>query len=129
MDPKEATILLIEDERILCDMYEIKFRMAGLRLVIAHGGYEGLALAKQEHPHLILLDIKMDDLDGFEVLKRLKADPSLVHIPVCLLTNMGEKDNAEKGIALGAESYIMKAKVLPSEIIDIVTNKLVTITN
>jgi CheY-like chemotaxis protein len=129
MNPKDATILLIEDEMILCDMYKIKFGTAGLRLAIAHGGYEGLAMAKQDHPHLILLDIKMDDLDGFEVLQRLKADPSLAHIPVILLTNMGEKDNAEKGLSLGAEAYIMKAKFLPSEIITKVTERLATINN
>lgn len=105
------------------------FSVSGLRLLIAHGGYEGLGKAKKEHPHLILLDIKMDDLDGFEVLKRLKADPSLAPIPVFLLTNMGEKDNAEKGLSLGAETYIMKAKVLPNEIIDKVRIRLEDISN
>ena len=66
----------------------------------------------------------MDDLDGFEVLKRLKADPSLKNIPVFLLTNMGEKDNTQLGLSLGAEAYIMKAKILPSEIIDRVTERI-----
>ena len=124
MDITHATVLLIEDDLLLYEMYKMKFDVSGLHLLVAHGGYDGLAVAKREKPDLILLDIKMDDLDGFEVLKRLKADPSLQSIPVFLLTNMGEKDNAEKGLQLGAEAYIMKAKVLPSEIVARVTTRL-----
>jgi DNA-binding response OmpR family regulator len=124
MDPKKANVLLIEDDKLLYDMYKIKFDIAKLRLLVAHGGYEGLSFAKREKPDLILLDIKMDDLDGFEVLKRLKADPSLKDIPVFLLTNMGEKDNTQLGLSLGAEAYIMKAKVLPSELITRVADRL-----
>lgn len=124
MDIKKASILLIEDDPLLYDMYKIKFDLAGLRLLVAHGGYEGLAMAKKERPDLILLDIRMDDLDGFEVLKRLKADPSLSTIPVFMLTNMGEKDNAQRGKELGAEGYIMKAKLLPQDLIDFVSKRL-----
>lgn len=124
MKPGDATILLIEDDALLYDMYKIKFDIAKLKLLVAHGGYEGLSAAKKNKPDLILLDIRMDDLDGFEVLKRLKADPSLSPIPVYLLTNMGEKDNAEQGKSLGAEGYIMKAKILPSELIDLVSKRL-----
>lgn len=124
MDIKKASILLIEDDPLLYDMHKIKFDLAGLRLLVAHGGYEGLAMAKKERPDLILLDIRMDDLDGFEVLKRLKADPSLTTIPVFMLTNMGEKDNAQRGKELGAEGYIMKAKLLPQDLIDLVSKRL-----
>lgn len=124
MDLKKAKILLIEDDRMLCGMYAMKFRLSKLNLFVAYGGHEGLDKAKKEKPDLILLDIKMDDLDGFEVLKRLKADPTMKNIPVILLTNMGEKDNAEKGLALGAEQYIMKAKMVPSEIVEIVVKRL-----
>lgn len=124
MNPKKAKILLIEDERVLCEMYQLKFKVAGLNLLVAYGGFEGLDLAKKEKPNLILLDIRMDDLDGFEVLKRLKADPSMAHIPVFLLTNMGEKDNATKGIDLGAEMYLIKAELLPQGVVDKVTDRL-----
>jgi CheY-like chemotaxis protein len=124
MDPKKAKTLLIEDERVLCDMYKIKFEISGLKLLIANGGYEGLAMAKKEKPDLILLDIKMDDLGGFEVLKQLKADPKLSHIPVFLLTNMGEKGNADEGLQLGAEAYIMKSKTVPADIVNLVIARL-----
>jgi two-component system chemotaxis sensor kinase CheA len=66
----------------------------------------------------------MDDLGGFEVLKQLKADSKMRHIPVFLLTNMGEKGNTEEGLKLGAEAYIMKAKTLPSDIVNLVTSRL-----
>lgn len=124
MEIKKAKTVLIEDERVLCDMYRIKFELSGLKLLAANGGYEGLAMAKKEKPDLILLDIKMDDLDGFEVLKQLKADPKLRHVPVFLLTNMGEKGNADEGLKLGAEAYIMKSKTVPSEIVERVTTRL-----
>lgn len=124
MDPKKAKILLIEDDPILIDMYRIKFRISALTLLIATGGYQGLDFAKKEKPDLILLDIKMDDLDGFEVLKRLKGDPSIESIPVFLLTNMSEKEASEKGKELGAERYVMKAKETPEQIIEIVTERL-----
>ncbi len=124
MDPKKAKILLIEDERVLCEMYALKFKVAGLNLLIAYGGYEGLSMAKKHKPNLILLDIRMDDLDGFEVLKRLKHDPSLADIPVFLLTNVGEKDNADKGLGLGAEKYLIKAELLPRQVVDIVLERL-----
>lgn len=124
MEIKKAKTVLIEDERVLCDMYRIKFELSGLKLLVANGGYEGLAMAKKEKPDLILLDIKMDDLDGFEVLKQLKADSKLRHVPVFLLTNMGEKGNADEGLKLGAEAYIMKSKTVPSEIVERVTARL-----
>ncbi len=124
MDPKKAKILLIEDERVLCEMYSIKFKVAGLNLLVAYGGYEGLTLAKKNKPNLILLDIRMDDLDGFEVLKRLKHDPSMTDIPVFLLTNVGEKDNASKGLSMGAEKYLIKAELLPQEVVNVVLERL-----
>lgn len=124
MDPKKAAILLIEDDPTLIEMYQMKFRLSGLKLLVAAGGYSGLAMVKKMKPDLVLLDIRMDDLDGFEVLKRMKADPALKDIPVYLLTNMGEKDAAEKGKRLGAEAYVMKAKLTPQEVVDIVSLRL-----
>lgn len=127
MDFKQAKILLIEDDPTLVEMYEIKFRISHMKMLVATGGYQGLDMVKKEKPDLVLLDIKMDDLDGFEVLKRMKSDPSMKHIPVYLLTNMGEKQSADKGKELGAERYIMKAKVTPQEVIDIVSKRLTEI--
>ena len=124
MNPQKATILLIEDDHILVEMYQIKFKVSNLKLVVATGGYQGLDMLKKEKPDLVLLDIKMDDLNGFEVLKQMKSDPSMKNIPVLLLTNMSEKETAEKGINLGAELYLMKAKLTPNEIISIVINRL-----
>jgi len=124
MDPKQAKILLVEDDPTLVQMYKIKFKVSGFNLLVATGGYQGLDIVKKEKPDLVLLDIKMDDLDGFEVLKQMKADPTLKNIPVFLLTNMSEKDNAFHGIKLGAEEYIMKAKLLPKEVVNKVIKRL-----
>lgn len=124
MDPQKATILLIEDDPVLIEMYQLKFRLSKLNLQVATGGYQGLDMVKKVAPDLVLLDIRMDDLDGFEVLKRMKADPAVHDIPVYLLTNMGEKDAAERGKQLGAEAYVMKAKLTPQEVVSLVESKL-----
>lgn len=124
MDATKAKILLVEDDHILVDMYRIKFKISGLNLLIATGGYQGLDMIKKEKPDLVLLDIKMDDLDGFEVLKKMKADPTVKDIPVFLLTNMSEKEASDEGKQLGAERYVMKAKQTPEEIVEIVTDRL-----
>lgn len=124
MDLKQAKILLIEDDRILVDIYQIKFKISKLNLLVATGGYQGLDMAKKEKPDLVLLDIKIDDLDGFEVLKKMQIDPTLKKIPVFLLSNMSEKETAGKGVELGAERYIMKSKLTPQALVDIVVNKL-----
>jgi DNA-binding response OmpR family regulator len=127
MEIHDMKVLLIEDDALLCEMYKIKFYVSKIPMVVAHGGFEGLTMARSEKPNLILLDIKMDDLDGFEVLKQLKRDPKLASIPVFLLTNLSEKDNAEEGLKLGAEAYIMKSKILPKEVVQRVTDRLKTL--
>ncbi len=124
MRVNDAKVLLIEDDPTLVKMYQLKFRISGLDLLIATGGYQGLDVVKKEKPDLVLLDIKMDDLNGFEVLKRMKADPAVRDIPVYLLTNMGEKETAEKGKALGAEAYVMKAKLTPKDVVSLTEQRL-----
>jgi CheY-like chemotaxis protein len=100
-----GTVLIIDDERPAHDLLERELGGAGYHILHAAGGREGLALAKQARPDVITLDIIMPDLDGWSVLKELKADPELCEIPVVLVTIMRDRD---LGFALGAADYITK---------------------
>ena len=124
MDNQKRSILLIDDDPFLVDMYTLKFQEGGFEVKSARDGQTALDILKQDSlPDLILLDVVMPHLDGFEILKILKADERLKSIPVILLTNVGQKDDVEKGITLGADDYIVKAHFTPSEVVERV-NKL-----
>ncbi|HEX6111770.1 MAG TPA: response regulator [Geminicoccaceae bacterium] len=100
-----GTVLIIDDEKPAHELLERELAGAGYDILHAAGGREGLKLAKQARPDVITLDIIMPDLDGWSVLKALKADPELCDIPVVLVTIMGDRD---LGFALGAADYITK---------------------
>jgi signal transduction histidine kinase/DNA-binding response OmpR family regulator/PAS domain-containing protein len=100
-----GTVLIIDDEKPAHEFLERELAQAGYDILHAGGGREGLKLAKQARPDVITLDIIMPDLDGWSVLKALKADPALCDIPVILLTIMRDRD---LGFALGAADYITK---------------------
>lgn len=114
----QGKVLLIEDEKMLSTMYATKFAKEGYDLIQAFDGEEGLAKAKSDPPAVILLDVIMPKLDGFAVLKALKADASLKNIPVVLLTNLGQDDDIKKGKELGAVDYFIKANHTPAEVVD-----------
>jgi CheY-like chemotaxis protein len=100
-----GTVLIIDDEQPAHELLERELAGAGYHILHAAGGREGLKLAKQARPDVITLDIIMPDLDGWSVLKALKADPELCDIPVVLVTIMGDRD---LGFALGAADYVTK---------------------
>lgn len=111
------TILLVEDDEFLAELYATKLKMDGYQVLLAVDGEKGLKQIKEKKPDLVLLDIILPKMDGFEVLKNLKGDKSLSTIPVILLTNLSQKDEVKKGLALGANDYLIKAHFMPSEVV------------
>ncbi len=110
-------VLLVEDDRDLIEMYETKFKMEGFEVLKAENGIDALELVKQEKPIIILLDIVMPELDGFQVLRSLKNDPATKAIPVILLTNLSQESDIKKGVELGAADYLVKANFTPNEVV------------
>ena len=108
-------VLLVEDDTFLANIYKTKFELEGFKVSVSDNGIAGLADAKKKKPDVILLDILLPKKDGFSVLEELKKDASTKDIPVILLTNLGQKDDVEKGIQLGAVDYLIKAHFKPSE--------------
>lgn len=112
-----AHILIVEDDSFLVRMYTSKFTEIGFSVDVAYDGLEGLKLAMEKRPDLILLDLMLPQLNGIEVLKKLKQDEQTKSIPVILLTNVSEKQEIEKGLSLGAADYLIKAYFTPSEVV------------
>lgn len=115
-----ARILIIEDDEILVEMYEAKFKMEGFEVHRALNGKEGLEILKKEKPDLILLDILMPEMNGFEFLKNIKKEPNYHSVPVILLTNLGDPDidkDREMAYALGVRDYLIKSRHTPDEVV------------
>ncbi len=110
-------ILLVEDDTFLAGMYVTKLTMEHFEVELATDGLLGLSKAETTRPDLILLDILLPKMNGFEVLKRIKAQPELQDIPVILLTNLGQKSDVSQGLDLGAADYLIKAHFMPSEVV------------
>jgi DNA-binding response OmpR family regulator len=114
----KVKILLVEDDFFLADIYQTKLAVEDFDVVVAQDGAEGLQKAQTEEPDLILLDIMLPKMDGLEVLKKLKADNRTKHIPVILLSNLGQEFVVKGGMNLGAVDYLLKSDLTPREVID-----------
>ncbi|QLC49193.1 response regulator [Methanolobus zinderi] len=101
-------LLIVDEELDALTALRVALESEGYNVVVALDGFEGLEKAKTENPDAILLDIMMPGMDGFEVCKRLKSDPSTRHIPVIMLTAKGETDDKVEGLELGADDYVTK---------------------
>jgi len=109
-------ILLIDDDPSLIRLYQMAFKARGFNYSTALTGTTGLEKINLERPALILLDIMLPDIDGFEILRRMKTDPQISKIPVWMLTNLGDQTNKNKAVSMGATEYIVKAQTTPNQI-------------
>ena len=97
---------------------EPKFELEKFVVYSAEDGIKGLKLAKEKKPDIILLDILLPKMNGFEVLEKLKSSPETKDIPVILLSNLNQKNEVEKGLSLGAVDFMIKAHFMPSEVVE-----------
>jgi len=117
-------ILVVEDDKFLRDLIVQKLLKEGFDVSEAVDGEQGIKKIKEVKPDLILLDLILPGIDGFEVLTEVKKDPVLAEIPVIILSNLGQKDDIERGLKLGAADYLIKAHFTPGEIIEKIKNIL-----
>ncbi|MBE9528175.1 MAG: response regulator [Proteobacteria bacterium] len=108
MRNEETVILVVDDEFDILNLLDFNLRKAGYRVLQAEDGPEALTIAESRLPNLILLDIMLPNMEGTEVLKRLKASKGTESIPVIMLTAKGEEIDKIVGFELGAEDYITK---------------------
>ncbi len=113
-------ILIIEDDRFLRELIARKLGNEGYNISEAIDGEEGIKKIQEEKPDLVLLDLILPGIDGFEVLSRMKeiTDESVSKIPVIILSNLGQREDVERGLKLGAVDFLIKAHFTPGEIIE-----------
>jgi len=113
-----AKILIIEDDRYISKMYQLKLSLDGFDVQVADNGRIGVDKVKEFKPDIILTDILMPELDGFEVIKMVKADEESKSTPILIMSNLGQEDHIQKGLELGALGYIVKSQYTPSKVVD-----------
>lgn len=112
-------VFIIDDDKFLLDMYAIKFKEVGFDVCAAGNGTDALdKLNEGLVPDIILLDIVMPGMDGFDVLKNIKEKKLVVSAKIIILSNIGQESDIERGKKLGANGYIVKASVTPTEVVE-----------
>jgi len=111
------SVLIVEDDKFLRELLVRKLENTGFDVSFAVNGEEALKKIKEQMPQLILLDLVLPGIDGFEVLKQVKANERMDGIAIIILSNLGQQGEVERGIRLGADDYLIKAHFTPDEII------------
>lgn len=117
INSSKPVVVLIEDDGLILRMYEKKLILDGYEVLGASNGKDGLELIKQNHPSLVLCDVMMPEMNGFEVLSAVKSDPELTTVPFIMLTNLNEPGDAEKAVEMGATTYLIKASIVPADVV------------
>lgn len=110
-------ILLVEDDAFLVDIYTTKIKEAGFDILVAFDGEEGYKKAKEEKPDLVLLDLVLPGMDGWEFLAKVKSE-KLDNLKIVILSNLGNKEEVEKGMSFGVTKYLVKSHYTPSEVVE-----------
>ena len=112
-----SKILVVEDDRFLRELIIKKLSQEGFEVDFAVDGEDGLTKIKEGKPDIVLLDLILPTIDGFEVLRKLKEEDIVPSLPVIILSNLGQREDIEKGLSLGAADYLVKAHFTPDEIV------------
>ncbi len=120
----KVKILLVEDDPFLLNMYAAKFEMENFKVNVADDGEKGMQMIEKEIPDIVLLDIMLPKMTGFEVLEKIRNNPKTSKLPVILLTNLSQKDEIDKAMSLGVSDYLIKAHFMPSEVVEKIKNVL-----
>lgn len=119
-----ARILLIEDEPLTVRIYSTYLKIEGHQVKSANNGEEGLRLMSEFKPHLIVLDLMMPKIDGFSFLREIKSNENTKNIPVLVYSNLSSPEDIKKAKALGALSFLVKAELTPTEVVNKIKNYL-----
>ena len=108
---KRPLILLVEDDHLMADMYSYQLEREGYQVDVVGDGRQGLDAIRSRHPDLVLLDLRLPVMEGFEVLGNLAGDPG--RPPILILSNYGDAGMVNRGLALGARDYLVKSATTP----------------
>lgn len=111
-------ILLVEDDPFLVDIYTTKFKEMGFDIQVVQDGNQVMKKIVEQKIDLVLLDIVLPHIDGWEILKNINEDPKLKDLKVVVLSNLGQQSEIDKAFSLGAIKYLIKAHYTPSEVVE-----------
>lgn len=115
--PKKAKILLAEDEPLLGNLLKQRLEREGLEVNLVRDGEAALAALRANAPDLMLLDIILPKMSGFELMEAVQSDPSAPKVPIVIISNLGQDSDLEKGQSLGAVGYFIKAKISMEDLV------------
>jgi DNA-binding response OmpR family regulator len=113
---EHLSVLLIEDDAATADMYKIRLETDGYLVIVAEDGESGMSMARTIVPDLIYLDLRLPNMDGFQVLERLRGDRRTANIPVVVLTNYTQPELRQCGLQLGALEFMVKSETTPARL-------------
>ena len=118
MDTRIRKIFLVEDDTVLAWVYRSRFVLEGFDVCEANNGEDALSLAVSEHPDLILLDVMMPKISGFDVLDILRNTPETTNIRVIMLTALSQPKDKERAEQLGVDDYLVKSQVVIGDVVE-----------
>ena len=101
---------------MIADMYRLQLELDGYEVSVAHDGLHGLQRMREIEPDLVLLDVQLPGISGFDFLQSVGSEPQLKQIPIVVLSNYGDQSMIDRGRALGARDYIVKAQTTPAAV-------------
>ena len=113
-------ILIIDDDQIVANIYHNKFAVEGYLAEVAHDGNSGLKLVYSFQPDLLILDLKLPDISGVDVIKKIRSDPAFAHMPILVLSNVYQTNLIQAARLAGAEKCLSKASSTPKDILEVV---------
>ena len=116
-DQNQKTVMLVEDEKFLSNLLKARLEALGVKVIQVFDGSEAIKLLADLKPDLILMDIILPKISGFEIMEMINADPTLNSAPIVIISNLGQDGDIQKGKALGAVEYFIKAKVSIDELV------------
>ena len=111
-------ILLVEDDPLIIEIYTTKLKERGFEVEVANEGEEAIKKLKEKHFDLLVLDIVLPQLSGFEILKKIRKNKDLKSLKIMVLSNLGQKSDVEEAEKLGADKYLIKAHYTPTEVVE-----------
>lgn len=117
MSTLKTRILVVDDDTMLLEMYKERLMMQGFDVHTASNGEEALSRAVEVLPHVILLDVMMPKINGFDVMNILKSTPETKDIPVIILTALSQENHKQKGLTDGADGFLVKSETMPKDVV------------
>ena len=117
-------VLFVEDDPFLIDIYGTKLKQAGYEIAVQSDGEKVVASILKEKPDVVVLDIVLPHVDGWDILRSIQENEEAKRTKIIILSNLGQKDEVEKGLQLGAARYLIKAHYTPSQVVGEITKVL-----